>query len=109
MTTSNPSRPAPQRYAAWPNVADTTTDTKPCLDAIGELLHSVRIDYAHHELLGHDDLAREFARLADTLDRVRTILVQEGADYLEAAFAFLDAGRLVSARLRMRAAQRAVL
>jgi len=34
----------------------------------------------------------------DTLDRARTILVDEGDSYIDAAWAFVDAGRVALAR-----------
>lgn len=59
--------------------------TKPATDALTELVQVARER-------GHD-------RIAQTLDGARTRLVEDGTDYLDAAWAFVDAGRKQLAEL----------
>ena len=43
------------------------------------------------------DLAVEIAKVVDTLDAVRTKLVEDGPSYLDEAWSFVDAARVVIA------------
>lgn len=47
--------------------------------------------------MGLLDMGQEIAKVINTLDTVRTRLVQEGPSYLDEAWAFVDAGRVVVA------------
>lgn len=72
------------------------------LAALADLVESAR-RRAHTATAYHDTRrARAYAEVADTLDRARTILVEEGDSYLDAAWAFVDAGWLTLARLAAR-------
>lgn len=72
------------------------------LDALGDLVDTARRRASQAEGYGDAASARAHIDVADTLDRARTILVEEGDDYLDAAWAFVDAGRLTLARFAAR-------
>ena len=104
MTTSNPSRPVLMPSGVWLSEGDTTPAAEVwCLRALGDLVQTARGDEARTRFFGLDQFADAFADVADTLDRCRTRLVEEGGDYLDTAWAFLDAGRLTIARMRIKA------
>lgn len=72
-------------------------------DLVDTARRRARTAHAHHD----EHTACAYATVADTLDRARTILVEEGDDYLDAAWAFVDAGRLTLVRLAARPPVRA--
>lgn len=86
--------------------------TKPALDALNDLVHTARTRAG--ELVTHDsDLATRMRQTATKLDAVRTRLVQDGDEYLDQAWAFVDGARMViavtteAATIRRKARERA--
>lgn len=69
------------------------TITLPATNALSELVDDARTLRDNAEHLGHERAAQQLDAIARTLDSARTRLVEDGADYLDAAWAFLDAGR----------------
>lgn len=72
------------------------------LAALAELVQTARRRASTAQWWGDTTKARAYADVADTLDRARTILVEDGDAYLDAAWAFVDAGRLTLTRLAAR-------
>lgn len=72
------------------------------LAALAELVQTARVRARTATAYGDTRSARAYAGVADTLDRCRTILVEDGDAYLDAAWAFVDAGRLTLTRLAAR-------
>lgn len=75
------------------------------LAALAAHVETARRRAATARAYGDVPLAKALNHVADTLDRARTILVEEGDAYLEAAWAFVDAGRLTLVRLAARPAR----
>ncbi|KAA9105015.1 hypothetical protein [Microbacterium rhizomatis] len=71
--------------------------TRPCIIALSDLVHSGRDIARAADSIGYTRLATAAAECAATLDGARTRLVEDGPDYLDAAWAFLDAGRRMTA------------
>lgn len=65
------------------------------LDALSDL-----VDTARDRRASEPQHATECHAIARTLDRARTRLVEDGPGYLDAAWAFVDAGRKALAQLR---------
>lgn len=78
MTVRNDHQPAPN---------STTTYA---ITALTDLVETAR-DMIHDAPT--EATQRSAVNLAHTLDAARTALVQEGDDYLDSAWAFIDAGR----------------
>jgi hypothetical protein len=76
-----------------------------CLDALVDLVDSARGHRDAHEAAHKIGTAQTFDNLAKHLDAVRTTLIEEGDDYLDVAWAFVDAGRLTIARHLVRLAR----
>jgi hypothetical protein len=68
------------------------------LEALGDLVATARTHADVERLNRRTGWAQNWDTLASSLDAVRTRLVQEGDDYLEVAWAFVDSGRLTIAR-----------
>ena len=75
------------------------------LAALAALVETARRRAATARAYGDAPLEKALNDVADTLDRARTILVEEGDTYLDAAWAFVDAGRLTLVRLAARPAR----
>lgn len=80
--------------ATEPTRADLPTDDeRACLRALTDLVDTAR----HRARVARWKRApareRHFEGIAHTLDRARTRLVEDGSDYIEAAWAFVDAAR----------------
>ena len=82
-----------------------TAAHRAALAALADLVETARRRAATARAYGDDALAKALSDVADTLDRARTILVEEGDTYLDAAWAFVDAGRLTLVRLAARPAR----
>ena len=67
--------------------------TKPATDALTELVDSCRMRAIGARTLGNHDRSTALLAIANTLDAARTRLVEDGPEYLDAAWAFVDAGR----------------
>ncbi|WP_270353438.1 hypothetical protein [Microbacterium testaceum] len=67
--------------------------TKVATDALTDLVHTARSRGWEAKRAGLTHTAYALMRLAADLDAVRTRLVEDGPDYLDAAWAFIDAGR----------------
>jgi len=78
------------------------TPTVHCINALSDLVHSARRLATRAELADAARLHRVAVSIADTLDRARTRLVEDGDEYLDAAWAFVDAGRKHVAQLGIR-------
>ena len=72
------------------------------LDALTDLVDTARTRAQTSEDHGDTRRARALLDIATTLDRARTILVEDGDDYLDTAWAFVDAGRRTLARMASR-------
>lgn len=70
-----------------------TLATKPATDALTDLVETTDARAARCRAAGDFGLAHEFEAIRQTLDGARTRLVEDGPEYLEAAWAFVDAGR----------------
>lgn len=73
--------------------------TKPATDALTDLVDTARTRAHNDRTLGHHARADALLKIAGTLDGARTRLVEDGIDYLDAAWAFVDAGRKQIANL----------
>lgn len=71
----------------------TTLATKPATDALTDLVETTDARAERCRQAGDFGLAREYDAIGHTLDGARTRLVEDGVEYLEAAWAFVDAGR----------------
>lgn len=78
-----------------------TNATIVCTRALSELVDDARALRDRAAKLGLEHSTRTLGQAAGTLDRARTRLVEDGADYLDAAWAFLDAGRSMVAQHRL--------
>lgn len=78
----------------------TATHTQTALSVLNELVDTARETRKSAPPTTPPKLLYAVATLEDTLDAARTTLVQEGDDYLEAAWAFIDAGRGLLATAR---------
>lgn len=67
--------------------------TKVATDALSDLVHTARSRGLEAKRAGMIHTAYALMRLAADLDGARTRLVEDGPDYLDAAWAFIDAGR----------------
>lgn len=67
--------------------------TKVATDALTDLVHTARARGWEAKRAGLVHTAYALMRLAADLDGARTRLVEDGPDYLDAAWAFIDAGR----------------
>lgn len=67
--------------------------TKPATDALTDLVTTARDRADRARAHGLDGTAKTLTDIAKTLDGARTRLVEDGIEYLEAAWAFVDAGR----------------
>lgn len=76
-----------------------TQTTKPATDILTDLVLTARIRRNAAINQGHAKRAQDFDNVAQTLDRVRTRLVQDGPEYLDAAWAFIDGGRKIIVKL----------
>ena len=72
------------------------------LDELAHLVDTARMRAQASEDHGDTRRARALRDIATTLDRARTILVEDGDDYFDAAWAFVEAGRLTLARMASR-------
>ena len=79
-----------------------TGDELAALDALNDLVHSARGSALRCEADGMLGTMQAFTAIARDLDRVRTRLVQEHAEYLEQAWREIDAHRWEIARHRTR-------
>jgi len=70
-----------------------------CLAALTELTELARVYRDAATVQGRPGSAQSWAQLAGKLDSARTTLIQEGAEYLEVAWAFVDSGRYTVARM----------
>lgn len=68
--------------------------TKPATDALTDLVNTARVRAARERntIGGSARRAADLDEIALTLDRARTRLVEDGIEYLDAAWAFVDAG-----------------
>nr|WP_274637065.1 hypothetical protein [Microbacterium bovistercoris] len=78
------------------------TPTVHCANALTDLVHTARALASRADIAGATRLTRSAAIAADTLDRARTRLIEDGDEYLDAAWAFVDAGRRILAGLSAR-------
>ncbi|MFK4761189.1 hypothetical protein ACI3KS_09685 [Microbacterium sp. ZW T5_45] len=67
--------------------------TKPAVDALTDLVDTARTRAVRANAEGDRLKMNDLLGIADTLDRARTRLVEDGTEYLDAAWAFVDAGR----------------
>lgn len=67
--------------------------TKPATDALTDLVDTARTRRNRAADAGLIATARTYDEVAQTLDGARTRLVEDGIEYLESAWAFVDAGR----------------
>lgn len=67
--------------------------TKPATNALSDLVDTARTRAERARRVGAEALALDLDGIAATLDRARTRLVEDGTEYLDAAWAFVDAGR----------------
>lgn len=72
--------------------------TLPALDALTDLVHTARTNADTAVALDRPHNAAALSRMATTLDGARTRLIEDGPDYLPAAWAFVDAARSLIAR-----------
>lgn len=79
------------------------TETTTAANALTDLTDTARL----RALVATDHdmphLADGLTKIADTLDRARTRLIADGPNYLDAAWAFIDAGRTILANYRIQA------
>lgn len=73
--------------------------TKPATDALTDLVITARSRARACRVRSETTRAAELDNIAKTLDGARTRLVQDGPEYLDAAWAFVNAGRTALARL----------
>lgn len=71
--------------------------TKPATDALTDLVNTCRGRAYLARRAGKAMTAKAFDDIAKTLDGARTRLVEDGPDYLDAAWAFVDGARKVIA------------
>jgi hypothetical protein len=74
-----------------------TTTTSAATDTLTDLVQSARQLSSRAITARRHGLGGRILTLACDLDATRTRLVQDGPDYLEAAWAFIDAGRRILA------------
>lgn len=79
--------------------------TAPALNALSEFVDDARTTADRAAGMGLAQTCRRIESLALDLDAARTRLVEDGPDYLDAAWAFLDAGRRILAQYRIQLAQ----
>ena len=72
--------------------------TAPALDALNDLVQSARSNADEAAALDRPHNAATLTSMATTLDGARTRLIEDGPDYLPAAWAFVDAARSLIAR-----------
>jgi len=80
-------------------------DRRDALTALSDLVETAR---RHRDETPADrpGWRHQWEHIAQQMDATRTILVQEGDEYLETAWALVDSGRLTIARSVVRAARR---
>lgn len=76
-----------------------TATTIAATRALSDLVDSARAQAERAARLDHP--AARLRHIVRTLDSARTRLVQEGIDYLDTAWAFVDAGRVQLARAKV--------
>ena len=76
--------------------AETTTTAT---NALTDLVGTARTRAIRARANGNDNHGESLLSIADTLDAARTRLVQDGTEYLDSAWAFVEAGRAALARL----------
>lgn len=67
--------------------------TKPATNALTDLVKTARTRADQARSAGLDGTAKTLDNIALTLDGARTRLIEDGIEYLDAAWAFVDAGR----------------
>jgi hypothetical protein len=67
--------------------------TAPATRALTDLVDTARARAARARADGLDGTAKTLDQIARTLDGARTRLIEDGIEYLDAAWAFVDAGR----------------
>lgn len=77
--------------------------TKPATDALTDLVGTARARAERARTAGLEGTAKTLDEIAKTLDGARTRLVEDGPEYLQAAWAFIDAGRAALAGLAVAA------
>ncbi|WP_298041458.1 hypothetical protein [uncultured Microbacterium sp.] len=75
------------------------TTTKVATDALSDLVHTARERARTDRNRQRTKRAQAHEHIARTLDGARTRLVQDGPEYLDAAWAFVDGGRKLLANL----------
>lgn len=68
------------------------------VEALTDLVDTIRVHRDRADREGRRAWVQTWEALGAHLDRVRTILVQEGDPYLSEAWGYVDAGRLTLAR-----------
>lgn len=71
--------------------------TKPATDALLDLASTALLRAADAYRAGLRSTGRKLTDVALTLDSARTRLIEDGDNYLDAAWAFVDAGRAIIA------------
>jgi len=82
------------------------TTTAAACNAIAELIRSANYERGRAKRKRLPILADQLDLTSRQLDAVRTTLVQEGDEYLQTAWAFVDAGRLTLAKIITRIERR---
>lgn len=78
--------------------ARMTAPTKAAADALTDLVNTARTRAAEARAEGLDATAAQLDSVAKTLDGARTRLIEDGPDYIDAAWAFVDASRRMIAK-----------
>lgn len=75
--------------------------TVTALAVLNDLVDSSRSLIPVAEKKGHTKVAHRLAVIAHQLDATRTRLVQDGPEYIDTAWAYIDAGRVAIANYRL--------
>lgn len=81
-------------------------DTKPTVDALTDLVNTARTRARACRVRSETTRAGQLDYIARTLDAARTRLVQDGDEYLDAAWTMVDRAREVLARIAKKGAAR---